>query len=167
MRKDRDVARYHRYVLSGVGRSGGLPSCAESTEFPLAHLVAFQHAILHPVSGSFGFHNFRNFAAPTAPPRQAVHSFHRPRPWVMRDGFERAGCYQCHSERSEEEVITDMKQRAVRFCACLSTAKRKMACFIALRFQVAFRRCPPTSKKKSNWRSPTSCSWISSATPSF
>src|SRR5438067_4649021 len=83
MRENSELAHYHRYVLSGVGTSACLPSRAHSTEFSLAYLVAFQHAIFHPVSSCHGIHHFRNFATPTASPREAVHTFHARRPKGM------------------------------------------------------------------------------------
>ena len=43
--------------------------------FLLAHVVAFQHAIFHSVSGGDGIHG-RDFDAPAVSPRKSAHAFH-------------------------------------------------------------------------------------------
>jgi hypothetical protein len=49
---------------------------SDGAEFHVAHLVAFQHAIHHTVSGGDGFHDLRADDAPAVPPRTSAHSFH-------------------------------------------------------------------------------------------
>jgi hypothetical protein len=89
MRKNGAAACYHRHVLSGFGRIGDLPSRTNSAEFPVAHVVAFQHTIIFSVSGGNGIRHFRGFATPTASPRKTVHAFYCRRPkmtqcWLSR-----------------------------------------------------------------------------------
>src|SRR5213593_4650814 len=76
MRKKSEIANHRRQVPSGLGRRASLPPRAYAGEFLLAHLVAFHYAILHPIPGGDGFHDFRSFATRTASPRKAVHTFH-------------------------------------------------------------------------------------------
>ena len=49
---------------------------ADVGEFSLAHVVAFQHAILYPVSGGDGIQGDRNFNASAISPRESAHAFH-------------------------------------------------------------------------------------------
>lgn len=76
MRKDGAIGHHCRHVPPGSRRSACLPSRPHAGEFPLAHLVAFHYAILHPIPGGDGFHDVRSFATRTASPRKAVHTFH-------------------------------------------------------------------------------------------
>lgn len=76
MRKDGAIGHHCRHVPPGSRRSACLPSRPNAAEFPLAHLVAFHYAILHPIPGGDGFHDVRSFATRTASPRKAVHTFH-------------------------------------------------------------------------------------------
>src|SRR5207302_10070897 len=71
------------YVLSGFGRRACLPSRACSAEFPLAHLVAFQHTIFHAVSGGDRIHNGRAVDTSAVPLRKSLHAFHDRRPKIM------------------------------------------------------------------------------------
>ena len=70
------IAHHRRQVPSGLGRRAGLSFGADAGEFSLAHVVAFQHAILHPVSGGDGFHDLRAGDAPAVSPRTSAHAFH-------------------------------------------------------------------------------------------
>jgi hypothetical protein len=45
--------------LEGAGVSSG----ADGGEFPLAHVVAFQHSVLHPIPRSHGVHDVGTFKA--------------------------------------------------------------------------------------------------------
>jgi hypothetical protein len=49
---------------------------ADAGEFSLAYVVAFQHAILHTVSGGAGFRDFRADDAPAVSPGTSTHAFH-------------------------------------------------------------------------------------------
>lgn len=49
---------------------------SDGGEFRVAHLVAFQHAIHHTVSGGDGFHDLRADDAPAVSPRTSAHAFH-------------------------------------------------------------------------------------------
>jgi len=60
-----------------------MPPRAQRTEFPLAHLVAFQYAVFQPISSGDGIHNLRNFDSPAVSPRQGVHAVHYRRRTVM------------------------------------------------------------------------------------
>ena len=57
MRKTSEITRHCREVLSGPGGRRSLSSGADAGEFSLGHVVAFQHPILHTVSGGNGFHD--------------------------------------------------------------------------------------------------------------
>jgi hypothetical protein len=73
MRKNRQRTCHYRYVLPGTGRNASLSSRSHCAQFLLAHLVAFQHTILHPILGGHRSHQFRNFPAPSREPLHAVH----------------------------------------------------------------------------------------------
>src|SRR5678816_1972961 len=90
MRKTSEVTHHCRQVPSGFGRRAGLSSGADAGEFPLAYMVAFQHAILHPVSSGDGFHGIRAGDAPAVSPRASAHAFHSRRRAIMtpRTGSE-------------------------------------------------------------------------------
>lgn len=49
------MPHHHRYVLSGAGRESHLSLRFDSREFPVAHLVAFQHRLLPAVLRVTGF----------------------------------------------------------------------------------------------------------------
>ena len=95
------IAHHRRQVPSGLGRRAGLSSGADAGEFPLAHVVAFQHAILHAISGGDGFHDLGADDAPAVSPRTSAHAFHYRRAAGMKYGFAPVGYVGCHSERSE------------------------------------------------------------------
>ena len=76
MRKTSEITRHCRDFLSGPGRRAGLSPGADAREFPLAYVVAFQHAILHTVSGGDGFHDLGAGHAPAVSPRTSAHAFH-------------------------------------------------------------------------------------------
>src|SRR5437667_4835402 len=76
MRKKSEIAHHCRQVLSGLGSRTGLSLGADGGKFPLAHMVAFQHAILHTVSSGNGFHDLGAGDAPAVSPRTSAHPFH-------------------------------------------------------------------------------------------
>jgi hypothetical protein len=49
-RKESQITHHRGQIPSGLGRRAGISSGADAAEFSLAYMVAFQHAILHPVS---------------------------------------------------------------------------------------------------------------------
>ena len=64
------IAHHRRQVPSGPGRRAGMSLGADTGEFYLAHVVAFQHAVLHTISRSHGVHDDRNFNASAISPRK-------------------------------------------------------------------------------------------------
>ena len=56
-----EIAHHCRHVPSGLGRHACLPPRADATEFPLAYVVAFQHAIFHSIPRGDGIHALRKF----------------------------------------------------------------------------------------------------------
>jgi hypothetical protein len=54
------------------------PVCrlADAGEFPLAHVVAFQHTILYTVFGGNGIHDLGAGDTPAVSPRTCAHAFH-------------------------------------------------------------------------------------------
>ena len=62
---------------------------AEAGEFSLAHVVAFQHTILHPIPGGNGIHDVGTGDASTISPRKSAHTFHSRWPKEMM--------HTCHS----------------------------------------------------------------------
>jgi len=76
MRKKSKITHHRRQVPSRPGRRAGMSSGADTGEFSVAYMVAFQHAILHPISGGDGFHDLRGRDAPAISPRKTAHAFH-------------------------------------------------------------------------------------------
>src|ERR1700730_5783050 len=97
MWKNGHGAHYYRHVLSGLGRSACLSSSAYSTELPLAHLVAFHHAIFRSISGRDGIYHFRSSSTSTASPRKSLHTFHHRRPTIAELLRAGARCYEINS----------------------------------------------------------------------
>src|SRR6266513_1728934 len=110
MRGKSHIAHYHRYVLSGPGRCTNLPSGADFAELSLAYLVAFQHAVFDSISGCHGIQNTRNSNTPTVSPRTSAHAFYYRRPTLIDAASRlcevRSQSDHCHSERSEESLIS-------------------------------------------------------------
>ncbi len=75
-RKKSEITHHRRQVPSRPGRRAGMPPGADAAEFSVVYVVAFQHAILHPISGGDGFHHLRAGDAPAVSPRTSVHTFH-------------------------------------------------------------------------------------------
>ncbi len=63
MRKKSKITHHRRQVPSRPGRRAGVSPCADAGEFPLAYVVAFQHAVFHPIPRSHGFHDVGIFKA--------------------------------------------------------------------------------------------------------
>jgi hypothetical protein len=78
----------------------------EAAEFRLAHLVAFQHAIFHSIPGGDGIHGLEVIKARAISPRENTHTFHDRWTARMKYGFAPLGYIGCHSERSEESLIS-------------------------------------------------------------
>src|SRR5438045_8491885 len=95
MRKTSEIADHRRQVPSGFGRRASLSSGTDAGKFPLAHMVAFQYPILHPIRGSHGLHDVGAGDAPAASPRTSTHAFHsRWQPRVpRRTGSELTATY--------------------------------------------------------------------------
>src|SRR5881628_2241288 len=104
MRKKSEIANHRRQVPSGLGRRASLPPRAYAGEFLLAHLVAFHYAILHPIPGGDGFHDFRSFATRTASPRKAVHTFH-----CRRREIVHIACRARRAQASMREKVWETK----------------------------------------------------------
>src|SRR5882757_256855 len=76
MRKKSKDPHYRGQIPSGPGRRTTLSPGSDGREFHLAHVVAFQHAILHTVSGGDGFHGVGAGDAPAVSPRTSAHAFY-------------------------------------------------------------------------------------------
>jgi hypothetical protein len=97
-------------------------------KFSLAHVVAFQHAIFHPIFSGDGIYHFRNSATSTASPRKALHSFHCPRPKAMTEEIDstlqvlvKHWLYACRYNRISK---TDIRDEADAECYQLNRAYR-------------------------------------------
>jgi hypothetical protein len=84
MREKSEITHHRRQVPSGLGRRAGVSPGPDAGEFPLAYVVAFQHAICHPIPGGDGIHQHANFNAPTVPPRKSLHSVYHRRAAIAR-----------------------------------------------------------------------------------
>src|SRR5215813_15320829 len=91
MRAKSQVAHHCRHVLPGPGRSADMSFGAHAPEFSLAHLVAFQHPILHSISGRDGIHRDRDFKTPTESSRKSAHAF-----------------YYCQSKKMKKRCVGDV-----------------------------------------------------------
>ena len=97
MRGKSQVSHYYRHVPPRFGRSADLPSCADSTKFSLAHLVAFQHAVLHPISSGHGAHDDATFNASAISSRKSAYALYCRRPNTMRTTWRCRECYEINS----------------------------------------------------------------------
>jgi hypothetical protein len=87
MREKSEITHHRGQIPSGLGRRAGLPVRADSGKFPLAHVVAFQHAILHTVSGGNGFHGVGTGDAPAVSPRTSAHPLYYRRSPIAKTGW--------------------------------------------------------------------------------
>src|SRR3954452_21114004 len=76
MRKTSEDAHRCRQIPSRLGRRDDMSASADAGKFSLAHVVAFQHAILHTIPGGDGTHQQTNFEASAVSPRESVHAFY-------------------------------------------------------------------------------------------
>src|SRR4051812_43878025 len=106
MRKTGEIAHHCRQIASRLGRRTGMSSGGEAGEFSLAHMVAFQYAILHPVSSGDGIDDLRTDHAPAVASRKSAHPFYDRRTAGMKSGFPPVGYVGYHSECSEESLIS-------------------------------------------------------------
>src|SRR6516225_8215893 len=92
MWKKSEIAHRCRQVPSGLGRRADMSPGTDAGKFPLAHMVAFQHAILHPVSRRNGIQDNIEFNVSAASSRKSLYSFHYRRPKIaelLRSGARR------------------------------------------------------------------------------
>ena len=138
MRKKSKITHHRRQVPSRPGRRAGMSSGADTGEFSVAYMVAFQHAILHPVSTGDGFHDLRGRDASAISPRKTTHAFLSRCPKEVK---QRGVSPQCHSERSEESLInsgTPAQEQPVMFeslalcCAFRCSASLNMTALYAI-----------------------------------
>ena len=72
---------------------------ADAGEFSLAHVVAFQHAILHTIFGGDGFHDLKADDTRAVSPRTRAHTFYSRRKAIIRTAWR---------QRKVSEVILRM-----------------------------------------------------------